>query len=51
MLHLNTKDNWSSHRGTAETNQARNHEVEGLIPGHAQIPRCCGCDVSQQLQL
>ena len=27
---------WSSHRGAAEMNQTRNHEVEGLIPGLAQ---------------
>ena len=26
----------SSHRGTVETNQTRNHEVVGLIPGLAQ---------------
>ena len=26
----------SSHRGTAETNPTRNHEVAGLIPGLAQ---------------
>ena len=27
---------WSSHRGAAETNPTRNHEVVGLIPGPAQ---------------
>ena len=27
---------WSSHRGTAEMNPTRNHEVEGSIPGLAQ---------------
>ena len=26
----------SSHHGAAETNQTRNHEVAGLIPGLAQ---------------
>ena len=25
-----------SHRGTAETNTTRNHEIVGSIPGHAQ---------------
>ena len=29
-------NNRSSHRGTVETNPARNHEVAGLIPGLAQ---------------
>jgi len=28
--------NWSSHRGTAEMNPTRNHEVVGLIPGLTQ---------------
>ena len=28
--------NWSSHRGAAEMNLTRNHEVTGLIPGLAQ---------------
>ena len=27
---------WSSRRGAAETNQTRNHEVAGSIPGLAQ---------------
>ena len=27
---------WSFHRGTAETNPTRNHEVVGSIPGLAQ---------------
>ena len=27
---------WSSHRGAAEMNPTRNHEVVGLIPGLAQ---------------
>ena len=27
---------WSSHRGTAETNPTRNHEVVVSIPGLAQ---------------
>ena len=26
----------SSYHGAAETNPSRNHEVVGLIPGHAQ---------------
>ena len=34
--HLKTSANWSSHRGTAETNPIRNHEVVGSIPGLAQ---------------
>ena len=27
---------WSSRRGTAETNPTRNHEIAGLIPGLTQ---------------
>jgi len=33
---LTDKHCWSSHRGTAEINPTRNHEVAGLIPGLAQ---------------
>ena len=28
---------WSSRRGTAKTNPARNHEVSGSSPGLAQL--------------
>ena len=31
-----TEVHWSSCRGTVETNQTRNHEVVGSIPGFAQ---------------
>ena len=41
--------NWSSHRGSAETNPPRNYEVAGSIPGLAQYVKdlalhklCCG---------
>ena len=33
------------------TNPTRIHEDAGSIPGLAQILPCCGCGVSQQLQL
>ena len=35
----NWKENWSlgsSHRGAAEANPTRNHEIVGLMPGLAQ---------------
>ena len=35
-FHNAEKAERSSHRGTAEMNPARNHEVAGLIPGLAQ---------------
>ena len=36
-LYFEKKKNYrSSHRGSVETNQTRNHEVVGLIPGLAQ---------------
>ena len=37
FVKINIKnDIWSSHRGTAEMNPTRNHEVVGSIPGLAQ---------------
>ena len=33
---IQTNDAGSSHRGAAERNPTRNHEVAGLIPGLAQ---------------
>ena len=30
------KERWRSHRGAAETNPTRNHEVAGLIPSLTQ---------------
>ena len=39
MMKFNLSENkgvWSSHRGAAETNPTRNHEVVGSIPGFAQ---------------
>ena len=32
-------DKWSSHRGAAEMNPTRNHEVAGSIPGLARWVR------------
>ena len=35
-VQIKTRDHQSSHRGTAETNPTRNHEVMGSTPGLAQ---------------
>ena len=36
VVFVNMKDFWSSHRGAAETNPTRNHELVGSIPDLTQ---------------